>query len=99
MIIISIIFIFLAFVYVGLPLWAKLIIFIIDAFLPDPIPVIDEILMVAAVINDVLKLYKVMAIAEWIRLHKVLALCIGIGTIFLLWMGISSLFGLIWPAN
>lgn len=99
MIVIGIILIFLAFVYVGLPLWAKLIFWVINSFLPDPIPVVDEVFMFAAIINDILKLYKVMAIAEWIRSHKLLALCIGIGSIILLWLGVSLLFNLIWPAS
>ena len=99
MVIIVIILIFLAFVYVGLPLWAKLIVFIINSFLPDPIPVVDEVLMVAAIINDILKLYKVMAITEWIRSHKVLALCIGLGIIILFGVGISFLFSHIGAAN
>ena len=76
-----IILIFLAFVYVGLPLWAKLIVYIINSFVPDPIPVVDEVLMLASILADILRIYKAMAIVEWMRAHKVLLLRIGIGII------------------
>ncbi len=74
-----IILIFFALVYVALPLWAKVIVFIINSFCPDPIPVVDEVLMLASMMNDILKIYKVMLIAEWMREHKIQLIRIGIG--------------------
>lgn len=74
-----IVLIFLALVYVVLPLWAKILVFIINAFFPDPIPVVDEVLMLASMMNDILKLYKIMMVTEWMQEHKVLLIRIGIG--------------------
>lgn len=74
-----IILIFLALVYVALPLWAKILVFIINAFFPDPIPVLDEVLMLVSMINDILKIYKIMMVIEWMQEHKVLLIKIGIG--------------------
>lgn len=79
-----IILIILGFVYVALPLWAKFIVLIINSFFPDPIPVLDEVLMFAATINDIIKIHKSMVIVQWIRSHKVLSLCIGIGVVILI---------------
>lgn len=89
-----IILIILAFVYIGLPLWAKLVVLAINSFFPDPIPVVDEVLMVVASINDIIKVYKGMRVAEWIRLHKALSLCICLGIIILIVIVISMLFNL-----
>lgn len=74
-----IVLIFLALVYVALPLWAKILVFIINAFFPDPIPVLDEVLMLASMINDILKMYKIMMVIEWMQEHKILLIRIGIG--------------------
>lgn len=57
-------------IYFALPLWAKLIIFAVNFFVPDPIPVLDEVLMVVGVINDARKLGKVVQILNWMRNHK-----------------------------
>lgn len=89
--IIFIILIIFAIVYVALPLWAKLIVFVINSFFPDPIPVIDEVLMIVAVINDMIKIYKAMRIAEWIRSHKLLSFCICIISIAFLSFVISMI--------
>lgn len=44
-----IVYIILAFViictYMGFPAWAKIIVFITNIFIPDPIPYADEIIM------------------------------------------------------
>lgn len=82
MIIIGIIILFLlACIYIALPLWVKLLVLLVNSFFPDPIPVLDEVLMAVAIIRDILKIYKAMQIMEWIRIHKVLSICIGIGII------------------
>lgn len=79
-----IILVILAFAYVALPLWAKIIVFGINSFFPDPIPVLDEVLMFASILNDILKIYKAMVIVEWIREHKTLLMRIGIGIVLFL---------------
>lgn len=84
MILIGIIIIFfLACIYIALPLWAKLLVLLVNSFFPDPIPVIDEVFMAVALIKDLLKIYKAMKIMEWIRMHKALSIGIGISIIAL----------------
>lgn len=79
-----IILLFLALVYIALPLWAKVIVFIINSFCPDPIPIVDEVLMLASMMNDIIKVCKTMMIVEWIRDHKTLLIRIGIGVSLLI---------------
>lgn len=86
-----IVLIFLAIAYVGLPLWAKLVVLAINSFFPDPIPVLDEVLMFAATINDIVRIHKAMIIPVWIRSHKVLSVCIGLGTVVLIAVAVSLL--------
>ena len=93
LIVFGVILIILAFVYIALPLWAKLIVLAINSCFPDPIPIIDELLMVVATINDIIKIYKVMKITEWIQSHKLLSLCICIIIVVLISFTISTLFG------
>lgn len=76
-----IILMFFAFIYVALPLWAKLLFFILNSFVPDPIPVVDEVFMFVSMINDIAKIFKVIAIAQWIRIHRKLLLQMGIAII------------------
>jgi hypothetical protein len=68
---------------VALPIWGKIIVFIINSFFPDPIPLLDEIFMVAATIRDILRLHKMMQIVEWIRSHKVQFVLIVLGIVAL----------------
>lgn len=85
----------LAGIYVALPLWAKLVVLVINSFFPDPIPVLDEVLMFSATIRDIIRIYKGMKIAEWIRMHKILSICIGIGIVIFISVSVSLLLGLI----
>lgn len=87
-----VILLFLAFVYIGLPLWAKLLVFLINSFIPDPIPVVDEVLMIVAIINNILRVFKAISIMEWIRMHKALSICIGLTIIALIIIAIVCLF-------
>jgi len=45
-------------VYLVLPAWIEVILFIINIFTPDPIPYLDEILMVLPIIVKVQKIRK-----------------------------------------
>lgn len=84
MIIVGIVILFFgACIFIALPLWAKLIVLMVNSFFPDPIPVVDEVLMTVAIIKDIMKIYKAMKIVEWIRIHKIFSICIGIGIIVL----------------
>lgn len=51
----------------------------INYLFPAPIPVVDEVLMIASVINGIIRLNKMIKISEWVRLHKVLSLLFVIG--------------------
>jgi len=85
MVIAIVILIIFAFVYVGLPLWVKLIILALNGIIPDPIPIIDEVLMIVAVINDIIRLGKIMAIAAWFQEHKKISIAILVGSVLLIW--------------
>lgn len=76
MIFATVVIILLAIAYVGLPFWAKLLVFAFNSVFPDPIPIIDEVLMVVAIINDFRKLYIIMNITEWMHIHKKLIMCV-----------------------
>ena len=45
---------FLALVYLALPLWARIFTFILNLFLPDPIPYADEIFMIAGIFSKMI---------------------------------------------
>lgn len=56
-------------IYWVIPLPIQIILFIINAFVPDMIPVVDELLMVIAMVN---RMKKYVAIRNFIRVHKIL---------------------------
>lgn len=68
-------------VYVGLPLWAKFTVFIINAFVPDTIPAFDEIFMMASTINHMMKIF---VINQWVSEHKKSLLYAIIGIVVLI---------------
>ncbi|MBR2895393.1 MAG: hypothetical protein IKC03_07025 [Oscillospiraceae bacterium] len=74
--ILLIVLVILAVVYTGLPLWVKLIVLAINSYVPDPIPVLDEILMIASTLGHICNMLKIIEIFEWIRSHKILTVCI-----------------------
>ncbi len=79
-------------VYWVAPFPIQIILLIIDAFVPDPIPAIDEIFMMLAIVN---RIKKYVAISYFIKTHKILTallLIVGIvGTVF----AVQGLIGLI----
>ena len=79
-------------VYWVAPFPIQIILLIIDAFVPDPIPAIDEIFMMLAIVN---RIKKYVAISYFIKPHKILTallLIVGIvGTVF----AVQGLIGLI----
>lgn len=68
-------------VYVAVPIRTKIVLFIINLFLPDPMPYVDELIMAG---NIVLNLVKAIKIIEFVNEHKVLTVFLGITSIFLL---------------
>ena len=39
-------------VFLGLPAWAKLVVTIANLFIPDPLPFVDEVIMIAITLAD-----------------------------------------------
>ena len=82
-IVVIVILIILACVYVELPLWAKLILLALNGVMPDPIPIIDEVLMIAAIIGDIIRVSKIVAIVAWFQAHKKISIAILAGVVLL----------------
>ena len=68
-------------IYFALPLAVQLILFAINAIVPDPIPYLDEIIMVGGILS---KLKKLDDIEDFISEHKVLSCIIAVGIVILL---------------
>ena len=68
-------------IYFALPLAVQLILFAINAIVPDPIPYLDEIIMVGGIFS---KLKKLDDIEDFISEHKVLSCIIAVGMVILL---------------
>ena len=69
--------------YFTLPFPIQLIIFIINAIVPDPIPYVDEIIMVGGIISKISFLDNV---GYFISEHKILSFIIAFPlSIFLIW--------------
>ncbi len=45
---------FLALIYLALPLWTRILVFIVNMFFPDPIPYLDEIFMIAGILGKII---------------------------------------------
>lgn len=71
----------LALLYIALPLWAKLLVLTISAFVPDPFFVFDEVFMMASTIKHTMRIF---ALNEWVCEHKRLTACIIIAVVFLI---------------
>ena len=67
------------------PLPVQIILLIANAFIPDMIPVVDELLMVIAMVN---RMKKYVAIRNFIRVHKILTAVIFVAIIIsvILWV-------------
>ena len=87
-----IVLIVLAIIYIVLPIWVKILVFIVNAFVPDPIPFLDEIAMLAGML---VHLARINMILEFISEHKVLAFFLFLVLIALGIWGISALVPLI----
>lgn len=68
--------------YIAATIRIKILLFIINLFLPDPIPYIDEFIMFGDIVVNLLK---VVRIIEFINEHKVLSAFGGIAGVVLLY--------------
>ena len=69
-------------IYWVCPILAQLVLLLLDGFVPDPIPLIDEMLMIAVLLN---RLRKVVMVTEFIKKHKILSVIILILSIYVLY--------------
>lgn len=72
-------------VYFACPLPVRILIMAVNFFMPDPIPILDEVIMIAGIISKLLFLEDVIsAIIYFVDEHKKLIKTIGIIVIVLL---------------
>lgn len=60
------------------PLPIQIILFVIDAFVPDMVPVVDELFMLIAIIN---RIKKYVVISNFVRKHKFLTILLLIAVV------------------
>ncbi len=60
------------------PLLIQIILFVIDAFVPDMVPVVDELFMLIAIIN---RIKKYVVISNFVRKHKFLTILLLIAVV------------------
>lgn len=71
-----------AFVYIGLPWYIQSAVWLVNLFIPDPIPFLDELIMFVPIAYKVKRIFDV---SEFLRKYgKVLAAFLGIGIIALI---------------
>lgn len=68
-------------IYFACPLPLRLLILAINFFIPDPIPIVDEVIMTAGIISKIATLD---SIAEFFEEHKILTTIIVVGIIVLI---------------
>ena len=82
-------------IYVGMPFWVQLIFTAINTWLPDPIPLIDEIIMYGTLVGKVVSaldlIDKFFTYRDWCREHRFLGTVVTIGVPSLLILGIWKL--------
>lgn len=69
--------IFLMFFIVA-PLRTKIVLFLINSVLPDPIPYVDEVIMCANILSNIIKAIN---IVEYLSEHKFIAAMLGISSV------------------
>ena len=79
--ILIILYVILLCVYFACPLPVRLLILAVNFFIPDPIPIVDEVLMIAGIISKIIALDKIL---EFIEEHKILFTIIGLGIVILI---------------
>lgn len=73
-----------AFIYICLPWYIQLAVWVINLFMPDPVPVLDELLML---VPTLLKIKRIIDLSEFLRKYgKILLITVSAGLIvFILW--------------
>lgn len=79
-------------VYIIAPVPIQILMLIADTFVPDPIPAIDEILMMVILGN---RIRKAIAVRNFVVKHKILAALIGITLVCFLYVVISVVVGML----
>lgn len=67
-------------VYFSSPLPVRLLIMLLNCWLPDPIPVIDEVIMMSGILSKLLFVERIM---DFVSEHKILSAIIGAAIIFM----------------
>lgn len=68
-----------AFIYICLPWYVQLAVWIINLFIPDPVPVLDELLMLVPVL---LKIKRIILLSEFLRkFSMILLIVLGLGLV------------------
>lgn len=83
---------FLVLLYVAMPFWIQFIITIINTWIADPIPFIDEIIMYGTLVGKITKalnvIEKISVYRAWCKKHRFLSIIIAIGFFAVLSFGI-----------
>lgn len=62
-----------AFIYICLPWYVQLAVWIINLFIPDPVPILDELLMLVPVL---LKIKRIILLSEFLRKFSMILLIV-----------------------
>ena len=54
----------LVLIYISLPLPLQLIIFIANLFMPDPIPILDEVIMIVSILKKLVTFFEIFELFE-----------------------------------
>jgi hypothetical protein len=84
----GIVYLFVFSIYFIAPLPIRLLMLLINLLAPDPIPVLDEVIMVAGILS---KLAFLEEVVEFIEDHPVVSICIGCIVIVLIVILICAL--------
>ena len=67
--------------FLGAPFWLQLIFTILNVFINDPIPLIDEAVMGVSIVKKIISFTR---IAEFVSAHKILSAIITIGLLIVI---------------
>lgn len=67
--------------FLGAPFWLQLIFTILNVFINDPIPLIDEAVMGVSIVKKIISFTR---IAEFVSEHKILSAVIAIGLLVII---------------
>ena len=71
-----------ALIYICLPWYIQLAAWIVNLFIPDPVPILDELLMLVPIFT---KIKRIAVLSEFLRKYgKILAIVLGVGLVVLI---------------